>query len=93
MIELYANAKGYDRAKAVNCLNLSLTKNFSFQHLRGQLFLHVFNLLNSNFSYEYRDFQGYLTTDGRFYPLQTWKEIFRKWGGRSIRFGIRLNLF
>ncbi len=93
LITVNASAPGYEMSDPVHYLNLTLSKRFNLSHVSGEVFLHLFNLLDSKYEQSYRKIQGYLTQDGQFIPLESWSKTLRRWGGRSIRFGIKLSLY
>ena len=92
MITVNASAPGYEMSEPVYYLNLSLSKHFNLPHISGEVFLHLFNLLDSKYEQSYREVQGYLTQDGQFIPLESWDRTLKRWGGRSIRLGVKFSL-
>ncbi len=90
--KITASEKGYRLSPAFKTLNLALSREIKTGKLSSVISLKVNNLFNWTSSYNRMGVQGFLTTDGKFYPLNSFGTTERKWGGREIRLGLKIKI-
>ncbi|GEM_PF-2224578 len=89
--KIIVSPRGYEISSPFKTLNLSLSRDFKLGTTGATLYLNVRNVLNWKNTLQYRGAQGFLTDDGKFYPLNSFGETLRNWGGREFILGLRFN--
>lgn len=89
--KIIVSPKGYKTSNAFKTLNLSLSRIIKFGNYSATIYLKARDVFNWRSSLQQMDVQGLLTSEGKFYPMESFGKLLREWGGREFILGLRFN--
>ena len=91
LFEIVASRGGYETSREFKTFNISVSRTFKIAGINSSIYLKIRNLFGWDSAYKNMGIQGILTTDGKFYPMESFNRTLRSWGGREFSVGLRFS--